>query len=291
MKTRVLAILSTAIVLLLASLAIFVFSVRQEGAASGTTVASKHGQELTGEQLPPPSVSLEKAHDPTQSLEPSVTVGELLSIISNWADPLLAQPGWLHIKHRVSQAGIDAGTLPDGKPLPDEYIFESWYLLGDDGLVNAGSSAMYTLAGEEIQISIFEDRAWTNLTYDLSHPADYFRPNLDQEISKNIASLGQGGFDRITQRNTSFGGEPAVEISGFDDFDPPVEPGGFPLKVESIVTQAIFHSEGGSLLSYRTTFQTEDGQETVVNVVTPPVIERVDSPPKNILSLFKEVPQ
>jgi hypothetical protein len=149
---------------------------------------------------------------------------------------------------------------------------------------------MYDKDGQEVQKSIFENQTWTNLTFDFSDPAEYFSPNLDNEVSRNIISIGKdGGATGFETREIVFSGEASIEVSIYEDFEDPISFEGMYVEADRITNISIFDAESGTPIFFEMKIRSSDGQERTLRSVSVISIEKVDTPPNSILSLFEEV--
>ena len=163
---------------------------------------------------------------------------------------------------------MELGTLPDGKPIPKDYIFESWYLLDSNGFVVSGVSRMLDLRGHTIQTSIYENYSWTNLTYDFTSPPESFKPNLDHGLSLDIGSIATDRITSFDEKEIVFSGKPALEVTTHEVFASPVNLGGIDAKIERITKHAVLDRDSGALVSYETVYRTENGNEVRISLVT-----------------------
>jgi hypothetical protein len=104
-------------------------------------------------------------------------------------------PGW---------HGTD--LLPDGSPIPEDYLFESWYLLDNNAKVIGGATRMLDMAGNEVQTTVYEDSVWTNLTYNFATPTESFTPSLDHGLALDLQSVGLGRITSFEQKEISISG-------------------------------------------------------------------------------------
>jgi hypothetical protein len=215
----------------------------------------------------------------------------ITSLISNWTEPLIFSSGWLHVKERVDQDDLGLGSLPDGEPIPQDYISESWYLLDGSGVVVAGISMIMDLEGQEVQKSLFEEGAWKNLTFDFRSPEESFTPLLDHGVSRDIMSAGSSGITSFDSSDATVADRPVLEVTTTEEFDPSTRFEGFPSELSAVLKRAVFDRTTGALITYETILRTVDGQDKVVSRTTVLVVEKVDAPPGELMSLFKEEPR
>ncbi len=265
MKPKVLIALSVA--LLLVSVGIFSLNFFQSG------VAEQEDEQYTSTIIDAGAVY------PTD---------DLITLNYQWKESILSESGWLHVKYQVDQDGVEPGKFPDGSQIPEEFISEKWYFLNDEGLVVKALSVMYDLNGKEIQTSIFKDRVWTNITFDLSFSGELFYPNLDNDLEKNIAT---DGFTNIEQQVTFIDDMPVIEVTTFEDLETPTHFDGLESDVTRIINRFVFDAENGAPIRFEMAAVFSNGQQRTVSLEDILVIERVETPPQQIVSLFEEVTQ
>jgi hypothetical protein len=272
---------AVAVVFLASSIVVFALANSQGGAASIELQRIDDDESPPGHQLrlaTPGPGDAEKA-------------AEITSLISRWTQPLIYNQGWLHVKEQVDQDDLGLGNLPNGVPIPQDYISESWYLLDSSGVVVAAVSIISDLEGREVQKSLFEEGAWRNLTFDFKSPEESFTPKLDHGVSRDIASVGSSGITSFDSREATASGRPVLEVTTSEEFEPSTKFEGFPSEVSVVLKRAVFDRSTGELISYETVLRTIDGQDKVVSRVTLLVVERVEAAPEQVLSLFKEEPK
>jgi hypothetical protein len=278
MKPKAMTLIAA--ILLIGSVLLFALNIYMEGGANEEDSFPNAPQVI----LRSPDIA-----EPAGKESSSEIAGELVTQISQWTESLLSSPGWLYVKERVLQANMELGVLPDGKPVPEDYIFESWYLLDSNGFVVSGISRMLDMHGYAIQTSIYENYAWTNLTYDFTSPSESFKPNLDHGLSLDIGSVGTDRITSFDEREIVFYGKPALEVTTHEVFVSPVSLGGIEVKIERIIKRAVLDRDSGALVSYETIYRTENGNEVRISLVTILAAGRVESPPPDVLSLLQEV--
>jgi hypothetical protein len=216
---------------------------------------------------------------------------EITSLISRWTQPLIYNPGWLHVKEQVDQDDLELGNLPNRQPIPQDYFSESWYLLDSSGVVEAAVSIISDLEGREVQKSLFEEGAWRNLTFDFKSPEESFTPQLDHGVSRDIASVGSFGITSFDSKETTASGRSQLEVTTLEEFEPSTKFEGFPSAVSTVLKRAIFDRSTGELLTYETVLRTIDGRDVVVSRVTLMVVEKLEAVPDQVISLFAEEPK
>ncbi len=260
------------------------------------------GRYERGTAAPPPSPDQRESHPldreagitPSPSppdlasgsdLCPAETLGRITSFISASTTPLIVPGGWVHLKEEVDRDDLDVGTFPDGRPIPEDYVFDHWYLIGADGLAVKSVAVMYDLAGEVIQLSTFDGRTWENPTFGLRYAGEPFPLGLDYGIGTGIRD---GRFPGCGYTTGTRSGNPTVEISIWEDFPGGLALVGHPERVSRGTHRAVFDAQTSALLSFEIVFTSQNGRERVVSITTILQVERVDRPPDEMLALLEE---
>ena len=100
---------------------------------------------------------------PTQAavVEPVMPEAQsLLDLLDRWQQPLLAAPGWVHLRTRTN--------IPGGNSLYaglTEYRTDEWYQIDAQGMVNAMIHIDRMLDGTPLQQTVSQNGKTTNLTF------------------------------------------------------------------------------------------------------------------------------
>lgn len=218
----------------------------------------------------------------------AAALDRLASVMSAWTTPLLAPGGWLHLKEEVNQDGLDVGTFPDGRPIPHDYVFDTWDLIGEDGPAVKSIAIMYDLAGEVVQVSTFDGQTWENPTFGLRYAGEPFPLALDNGLGAAIR-MGRNPGCGYTMGTHS--GRPTVEISFHENYPGGLALADYPDRLSRITHRDVFDAQTNQLLFFEALFTSVTGEERVVTVATTLVAERVDRPPDEVLALLEEHPQ
>jgi len=281
MKHRVAGI--TALSLLVVSAAVFALSIYSGGAAKGNDSPPYDDSEF---------VIVPRLAQPSGGPAGDGSMADAISMIDRWTSSLLGSPGWLHVKEEILQENMEVGTLPDGSPIPKDYVFDSWYLLDGKGFAIAGFSQMLDMSGSLIQASVYKNNTWTNLTYDIDSASEPFSPALDHGLALDLKSVGAGG--RITsaeEDQSEIQGKAVRVVTTHEVFTSPVSLAGISGSVAEIVKHADFDPKSGQLQTYETLYRTVEGKELRLSLVTVLVAEKVDSLPPEIESFLLEEPR
>lgn len=226
--------------------------------------------------------------------QPSQTqvAADVLSFVNGWESSFLSKRGWLHVRERVEQSGMELGTLPDGNPVAMNYVSESWYFLDDTGQVIAAVSQMSDLDRPEVQVSVFENLVWKNLTFGTTNPGEKFSLNLDHGVRTNMASIVKGATSpRVQAQETLASGRQVLEVTTYEDFSPPITPEGVDGPIARVTHRSLFDALSGAPISFEETLRSDSGKERMVSSVSVDVVERSSEPPSDVLARFQEAPK
>lgn len=211
-----------------------------------------------------------------------------LTFISAWVTPLLEPGAWLHLKSQVDQDGLYLGEFPDGRPIPEDYVFDTWHLIGEGGLAVKAVTVMYDLAGRQVQFSVFDGRTWQNPTFGIAWPGEPSALSLDNGLS---AAIRRGDISGLEWASGSRSGRPTVEIAIYKDFPGGVALEGYTERLSRITHRGVFDAQTNEHISFEILFTSVNGEERLVSVSTILEAERVDRPPDDVLSLLEEYSQ
>jgi hypothetical protein len=201
----------------------------------------------------------------TSSLEVTITsVQEVQTLIHRWESSLLATPGWYHIVSQHERADKEVGRLPNGQPIPLDYIMDGWYKV-NSGLVEAGVFIMRDFEGAEVQKVVYRDGVIRNLTFgieDLAEPSPLY---LDFGFSRRLAETAKGTH-QLTRAQVMLMGR-TMSVFTIESKEVLGTIAGFDQPIIGSAYSAYFDSTDGSLVRVERTF---------IIAGEPQVIETVD---------------
>lgn len=210
-------------------------------------------------------------------------VAEIQSLYARWSASYSAA-GWLHLieQHHRNLEGL--GSLPNGVPIPANFMKQAWYLIGNDGNVVRAISIMLDLGGQTIQETIFVDGEWHNLTTGDRISTSPYALRLDFGFTEN-AQIGPPWYSSIRRTLLSQDGKAVLEYALREDEAAPVLLAGVREPVSSIETRATIAPDTGELLSLLIVGEGTDGSELLISSVKYLVLERSE-PPVDLLVRF-----
>jgi hypothetical protein len=181
-------------------------------------------------------------------------------------------PGWVHLHSReIFEESL--GTLPDGTVIPAKYQVDEWFELDGNGLVIRAVSRQLDLSGNLLQISIFKDGRWTNLTTRESweQPPYELQP-LDYAFSDLALSAVKTGKSLTTQ-SVNFEGNYVGDQYLIQDGE--------------VRWESVYDPATGRQLSFITWQVLPEGVQLISSVVIE-TLENGQSPPADVLAIFEQ---
>ncbi len=281
MTNRFQYILVGAGITLLAIAAVFVVGFKSIQASGTTaTITSKNPEETIQ-----PETANSLVDDQGQADNVTALLTERNQLVANWQSSVKEQRGWLHMKILYNREFDGGGKLPNGNPIPQDYISEIWYKTDNAEATTQMVNLMWDLEGNLVQVATYRDGYWRNFS-DNSKVAD-MPPTLPQDdrfVAGNVA------YDKIVREDISSDKEltamftyyyshPAIS---YDEIDGII--------INGSIIQETIDVTTGQTLKVTTTFQMADGSERLADEYSYLLTEIVDDVPANVTEyLEKEV--
>ena len=224
----------------------------------------------------------EKGTDEQEAIRQAVQ-----TLVARWSDAVLPSSGWLHVVTHHTRDKDKTSLLPNGQPIPLNYISETWYRLDDRGQVVEAVALMRSEEGQPIQVGTFRENTWRNLTVGEKWKGEPFTPRLDLGFSADVARAPEWG-STLDRRMVTWAGRPAMRFVMRDEFAPPRRIEGYAQPVVRGERRAWFDPDSGALLLLERVLVMADGTERVVERVEPVTIERGVEPPAEVLALLQQ---
>lgn len=203
------------------------------------------------------------------------------------ADQTYLTPGWLHISSQTETFVTDSSTLPDGTPIPTKSFNDLWALIDTDGDVIMAVTIDDTGDTFTSQITVFQDGFWTNLTIPelSSQEKQIYQINtLDNGFLASVTRMKDAL--EIQKEEAELNGQKVVVFSLTDKFPAPTAIGKSSLVIAGIYSKYYFSVDSGLLRMVEDYHVYPSGEVNLWNRITYLTIEKVDIPPKEILSYF-----
>lgn len=203
------------------------------------------------------------------------------------ADQTYLAPGWLHISSQTETFITASNTLPDGTLIPTKSLNDLWALIDADGSVIKAVTIDDTGDTFTSQATVFQDGLWTNLTI----------PEMSSQEKQiyQINTLDNGFLASATRMKDSLeiqeeaaelNNEKVVVFSLTDKFPAPIAIGKSSLVIVGMYSKYYFSVDSGLLRMVEDYHVYPSGEVNLWNRITYLTIEKVDVPPKEILSYF-----
>ena len=193
--------------------------------------------------------------------------------------------GWIHIVSRIEDFVTESGTLPDGSPIPTDSTNESWMLLDEEGFAVKKVTIDDTGDSRTSQTTVYQDGVWKNLALDTATTdPEKFRPTLDS----NFLGYAEAYKDTVELHveESELDGQNVAVYTMTEFFKEPVYFGKSSTAVAGAIGKYYFSLETGVLMKLERYYLYPDGELQLVRQITTLVIEKVDSPPSDILDLL-----
>lgn len=210
---------------------------------------------------------------------------EVRALVTRWSGSTLRGAGWVHLVTRHQSDQDEAGILPNGQPIPLDYVMDEWYQLDQQKQVLTVISIMKDENDRVVQVGTFQEGLWRNSIAGEAYPGEAAL-YLDFGFSRNIEQATAHGKPAV-RYEASMADRPVVTFAIGEQFDSPLNMAGYTEPVVSAEHQATFDSESGQLLSLARVFVMGDGEQRVVETTTIIAMESVREPPAEVLEFLK----
>lgn len=211
---------------------------------------------------------------------------EVQTLTTRWENAVLQVPGWFHIVTQHDRNKDQVGNLPNGQPIPLDYVSDTWYQLNDEGVVVAVVAMMKEMGGQLVQVGTFRDRIWRNLTLNEEWPGEAFTPRLDFGFSKEVAQVQPSALNR---QEETIAGRSVLIFTIHNDFARPIQMEGYKKPITTADISAAFDPQTGQMLYLERVLVTVEGERWVAQRVDVLTVERTEPPPNTLTFLNQEV--
>lgn len=223
---------------------------------------------------------------------PSVTNAAMLSqevqsLLAKRQSEVLQGAEWIHVVELHQRNKETAGSLSTGQPIPLNYILETWYHLNGEGKVFEFVNMMKSETNEIVQVSIYANAIWQNLTVGETWQGDPPTLNLDYGFSNDLAMSPSWGSTVNREENMLSDGTSALVFSIRDEFDQPTKIEGYEKLIIRGETRVHFDAQSGALLSWDRIFVDENGEQFYSEQMKVQTFEKSDPPPNDVLKYLE----
>lgn len=222
----------------------------------------------------------------TQPQNPDL-VQEIQLLTEQWSSSV-EKPGWIHVLSHHTEDYDDLSVLPGGEISAKEYFMDEWYLLDNEGYLVQAAYIQRDINGNPIQISILQDDAWNNLTYNIVSPVpkeilplefvlDFGFPQIAAELSKSLE-----------KQETSLSDEDALLYTAKEKYETPILVSDFQQKIVEVKTKAYYDPVDGSLILFEQVMIFLNGEQRIRSSARILSVESELEPPYEIQMYFEE---
>ncbi len=283
MTSRFQYILAGAGITLLAITATLVIGYKSTQASNtAATITSENPEESSNSVTASSLVNFQEQADDVTDL-----LSERNQLVAKWQSSVKTQSGWLHMKILYDREFDSGGILPNGHPIPQDYISEIWYKPDNGDATAQMVNLMWDIEGNLVQVATYRDGYWRNFS-DNSKMVD-IPPTLPQDdrfVAGNVA------YNKIIREDISSDkGSTAVFTYHYSHPAISYDNTGFEgITIKGGIIQETIDIATGQTLKVTTTFQMTDGSKRLADEYTYLLTEIVDDVPANVFEyLEKEV--
>jgi hypothetical protein len=254
------------------------YQLRSAAASQSQASSAEVTDPLSSANVPTPFPQAVSTVAPTPSR--NAIAEEIQALNSKWAAEFLQGGGWLHLVIQHDRNKDKVGTLPNGQPIPMDYVEETWWQLNEKNLVVAAVTFMRDETGQVVQIAIFRDGLWHNLTFSDQPPTpgEAFAPDLDFGFSNDVVRSEAWG-SRVSRGETlNAAGQKTVTFTIHDDFAKPKAMAGYEKDIVRGESRATFDAQSGQLLYVERVMVMADGETRTVERAEFVTVEHVNAP-------------
>ncbi len=249
------------------------------------------------EEPAPAEVSAERAEDSQTPEDPlptsTVAAATPLDVLDGINDTFAAhlRSGWLHVHaEKTFPPEADNGILPNGKPIPEAQIQDTWYHLDEHGTVVEVVSVMRAASGEVVQAGVLAPNGvrWNSATGETDSWEPFQLDALNYGFSWTLrqASRNTAADVRIEEHVPLQQGGSGIEFVVTETFEEPVVADG-KKPVTQIETRALFDAETGWLLTKDTVLHFQDGGTEISPHLA--LAYAYELPPEDVLDYLQKV--
>lgn len=254
-------------------------------------IVPKQSRMLLNNPVSSPSMSLATASNRSVLLGeevPTHPVIEQFRSIYHQFQTAYIQPGWLHFAYRIEHPVQPNANQSGDITLPSTFILDTWYHLNQNLQVIEGVSQIFDEHGNVIQVSVYRDNLWYNVTLKESFP-------VDQPPTLTLDWLFSDTLEYVLLMDGAITAETITQVSGMytkfeatESLTPPQFLNTYGTTVAFAKNCVYIDAETNKLLVYERIFTTTEGVEFIGLREFLQVIENTE-PPTDILVLLENI--
>lgn len=199
----------------------------------------------------------------------------LLRLTARQGAAILQTPGWVHMIVRHERYRDRVSTLPGGREVPSVYLSDTWYRLEEGGWVTAAVARMLSEQGAVIQVSVYHDGLWRNLTTGEQWQGEPFRFRPDLGFAADALRADSHG-ETLNGERVFREGRAALQFTLRTDFATPILMEGVRQPVVAAGRRAYLDPDSGALMALEQVLIPLEGENRVVLRATPLLLERAE---------------
>jgi len=227
-----------------------------------------------------------KKIDKKQADQNANVITKAKKLISKAEKEYLAE-GWFHMSSSIEVFSTAQQTFPDGSPIPTKWTNESWILLDKDGDAIKAVSIQDTGDPKLLQISVYENGAWTNISLGMTGEPEKYHPTLSGGILDSASTYKD--IVKLSSETSVVNGQNMFVFTSEENLNTPVSEGDNKQKDQQIYGNVVkyYFAESSGLpvqienYNINSTGALEISQRILMNVT-----EKVTEPPADILAYF-----
>jgi hypothetical protein len=193
--------------------------------------------------------------------------------------------GWLHMYSSTKAFSTAQQTFPDGSPIPTEWTNESWILLDKHGDAIKAVTVQDTGDPNLMQISVYENGAWTNISLGITSEPEKYHPTLSSGILDTASNYKD--IVKFSTETSIVNGQNTFVFTTEENLNMPVSDGNNK-QIYGNVVKYYFEESSGLLVQIENYDINSTGTLEISQRILTNVTEKITEPPANILAYFTQ---
>lgn len=227
-----------------------------------------------------------QAIDQTQAGKNAAVVAQAKQLIGK-AEKEYLTAGWLHLYSTTETLSTEQKTFPDGSPIPTKWTNDLWVLLDKNGDAIKAVTIQDTGDPKLLQISVYENQIWTNITLGTTTTPEAYHPTLDAGLLDTAGNYST--TVKFSSGASALDGQNTIVFTTREDLKTPVNTGkdqAQDAQMYGSLTKYYFANESGLPVQTENYKIDSAGSPEILQRIIMKVIEKVSMPPANILAYF-----
>ena len=193
--------------------------------------------------------------------------------------------GWLHISSSTKAFSTAQQTFPDGSPIPTEWTNQNWVLLDKQGDAIKAVNIQDTGDPKLLQISVYENGAWTNISLAMTSEPELYHPSLSGGILEAASTYKD--ILKFSAETSRINGQNTFVFTTEENLNLPVSEGkNKDIQIYGQVDKYYFAESSGLLVQIENYNINSTGTLDISKRIVMNVTEKVTEPPTDILAYF-----